>query len=142
MFLNLSLHCLAGNVSLFVRSLNHLQKTQFVNLCWTVEFFFFGHTACEILVPQLGIEPTPPAVEAWSLNQWTAREFPRVHSLLIGPHQPLKLSIIQCWIKWFLTWDDTREGNTWYSLEEIIILIIACYFEKESFIWWCKVKNK
>ena len=32
--------------------------------------------ACGILVPQPGIEPTPLAVEAWSLNHWTAREVP------------------------------------------------------------------
>ena len=27
-------------------------------------------------LPHRGIEPAPPAVEAWSLNQWTAREVP------------------------------------------------------------------
>ena len=27
-----------------------------------------------ILVPGPGIEPVPPALEAWSLNHWTARE--------------------------------------------------------------------
>ena len=32
--------------------------------------------ACRILVPQPGIEPVPPAVEARSLNHWTAREVP------------------------------------------------------------------
>ena len=32
--------------------------------------------ACGILVPRPGIEPVPPAVEAWSLNHWTAREVP------------------------------------------------------------------
>ena len=31
---------------------------------------------CGILVPRPGIEPGPPAVEAWSLNHWTAREVP------------------------------------------------------------------
>ena len=31
---------------------------------------FLGHAACEILVPQPGIKPTSPAVEAWSLNHW------------------------------------------------------------------------
>ena len=31
--------------------------------------------ACEILVPQPGIEPGPSAVEAQSSNHWTAREF-------------------------------------------------------------------
>ena len=30
--------------------------------------------ACGILVPGPGIEPAPPAVEAQSLNHWTARE--------------------------------------------------------------------
>ena len=32
--------------------------------------------ACRTLVPQPGIEPVPPAVEARSLNHWTAREVP------------------------------------------------------------------
>ena len=32
--------------------------------------------ACGILIPQPGIEPTPPALEAWNLNHWTAREVP------------------------------------------------------------------
>ena len=30
--------------------------------------------ACGILVPQPEVEPVPPAVEAQSLNHWTARE--------------------------------------------------------------------
>ena len=33
-------------------------------------------TACGILVPQPGMEPMPPAVEARSPNHWTAREAP------------------------------------------------------------------
>ena len=33
--------------------------------------------ACGILVHQPGIEPVPPAVEAWSPNHWTAREVPK-----------------------------------------------------------------
>ena len=38
-------------------------------------FFFWPHcVACGILVPRPGIKPTSPAVEAWSLNHWTARE--------------------------------------------------------------------
>ena len=43
--------------------------------------FFFSFwprcSACGILVPQPGIEPVPPAVEAQSLNHWTSREVPR-----------------------------------------------------------------
>ena len=34
--------------------------------------------ARRILIPQLGIEPTPPAMETWSLNHWTAREVPSI----------------------------------------------------------------
>ena len=32
------------------------------------------HTTCGILVLQPGFEHLPPAVAAWSLNHWTARE--------------------------------------------------------------------
>ena len=41
-------------------------------------FFFFCPTTQHvgILVPWSGIEPMPPAVEAQSSDQWTAREFP------------------------------------------------------------------
>ena len=40
-------------------------------------FIFWPHHAAHgILVPQPGMEPTPPAVEAWSVNYWTAREVP------------------------------------------------------------------
>ena len=38
--------------------------------------FFFGHMAYVILVPQPGIKPAPSAVDACSLNHWTAREVP------------------------------------------------------------------
>ena len=47
-----------------------------------VFFFFFSFwlccEACGILVPQLGIEPMPLAMEAQSSNHWTARELPVV----------------------------------------------------------------
>ena len=48
-------------------------------------FFFFEsrHVACGILGPRPGIEPTPPALEAWSLNHWTSREVP-LPSVLSG----------------------------------------------------------
>ena len=47
--------------------LSHLKKNLWPRL-----------TACGVLVPQPGMEPTPPAVEAWSLNPWTAREVPQL----------------------------------------------------------------
>ena len=40
--------------------------------------FWLCHTACRILVPQPGIKPAPPALEAWSLNHWTTREVSRI----------------------------------------------------------------
>ena len=57
-------------------------------LCYTIGLFFvvvvvvvlggcFGHTAHGILVPQPGIEPVPPALEARSLNHCTTREVPQ-----------------------------------------------------------------
>ena len=39
-------------------------------------FWFFGHMASGIFVSQLGVEPRPWAMRAWSPNHWTTREFP------------------------------------------------------------------
>ena len=44
---------------------------------WLLHPFLFllkHRTACGILVPRPGTELEPPAVEARSLNHWTARE--------------------------------------------------------------------
>ena len=38
--------------------------------------FRLCHAACGILFPQLGFQPVLPALAAWSLNHWTAREVP------------------------------------------------------------------
>ena len=42
-------------------------------------FLFFGRAA---LIPQPGIEPLSPAVEAWSLTYWTAGEVPELLILM------------------------------------------------------------
>ena len=48
-------------------------------------FFFWPHCAAYgIIVPQPGIEPSPPAVEAQSLTHWTARELPEVLLLTLN----------------------------------------------------------
>ena len=39
-------------------------------------YLFATPHACGILVPRPGIEPMRPALEAWSLNHWPAREVP------------------------------------------------------------------
>ena len=44
--------------------------------------FWLHRAACRILGPWTGIEPTPLAVEAQSLNHWTTREVPEVHCLI------------------------------------------------------------
>ena len=42
-------------------------------------FLFQPHcAACGTVIPQAGIEPVPPAVEARSPNHWTAGEFPAI----------------------------------------------------------------
>ena len=42
-------------------------------------YYYFGcTTACWILVPQPGMEPTPPVAQVWNLNHWTTREVPAV----------------------------------------------------------------
>ena len=40
--------------------------------------FWLSHMACGILVSQPGVERELPALEAWSLNHWNAREVPRL----------------------------------------------------------------
>ena len=43
-------------------------------------FYFYLYiyfSARRILVPQLGIEPLPPAMEGCRLNNWAAREVPK-----------------------------------------------------------------
>ena len=42
-----------------------------------INLFIWPHgAACGILVPRPGIELAPPALGAWSLSHWTAREVP------------------------------------------------------------------
>ena len=53
-------------------------------------FFFYllaCFSACGILVPLPGIEPSPPAVEAWSLNHWAIREVPITDFMEGGPRR-------------------------------------------------------
>ena len=71
--------------------------------------------ACGILVPQPGIETTPLAVEAWSLNHWTIREVPRIFTFkqwiqfskcthpTLHP-ECLSLYVIVSWIVHFVEW--------------------------------------
>ena len=57
----------------------HLLSETFSSLVFS-SFFWPCYVACGILVPSPGIEHGSPAVEAWSPNYWTSREFPLVFS--------------------------------------------------------------
>ena len=50
------------------------------NFCVSCSFSLFWphHAAYGILVPWPGMEPTLPAVKAWSLNHWTTRDVPQL----------------------------------------------------------------
>lgn len=37
--------------------------TEFVKYCFCFKFWLLGHESCGILTPQLGTDPTPPALE-------------------------------------------------------------------------------
>ena len=49
-------------------------------LSFFVFWGFFGLSLQPVELPQLGIEPVPPEVEAWSLNHWTTKKAPCVIS--------------------------------------------------------------
>ena len=52
----------------------------FVSLVFYFIFCFWLHCAAYgILGPEPGMESSPPAVEAWSLNHWTTREVSSVY---------------------------------------------------------------
>ena len=60
------------------------QKQLDKNINSTKKFnLFLFYTYVELSQP--GIEPMPPAVEAWNLNHWTDRE-PQIHNQSSGNH--------------------------------------------------------
>ena len=50
----------------------YIYKHVYIYVC----IFWPCHTACRIVVPRPGIEPSLSAVEAQSLNHWTSRKVP------------------------------------------------------------------
>ena len=59
--------------------------------------------ACGILVPQPGIEPSSPAVEAQSLNHWCAREVPISFSFFLDfayKRCHISASVLNPWFLW------------------------------------------
>ena len=51
-------------------------------------FVLLHHAACGILVPRPGIEPGSSAMEARSLNLWTARDAPEMYSHCLEAGSP------------------------------------------------------
>ena len=49
-------------------------------------FLFWLHSCMRILVPQPGVKPVSPAVEAKILNHWATREVPEVSFLYTHTH--------------------------------------------------------
>ena len=66
--------CLLGMVlALFCVSVLYQVEGVPLHLFFFLSFIFWQHSvACGILVLQPGMEPVPPAVEAWSLKHWAA----------------------------------------------------------------------
>ena len=53
------------------------------NIIGLTELFKILKFICFLAAQHMGMEPVPPAVEAQSLNHWTAREVPPILPFLI-----------------------------------------------------------
>ena len=77
-------------IYIYTHTRTHTHIYMFLCMCIYVHFihfifnfiFWLHPVTCGILVPRPGIEPVPPAVEARSLNHWTAREVHTLHFYL------------------------------------------------------------
>ena len=67
-------------------------------------YFWPCHIAWGILVPWPGVEPTPSAVEAWSLNHWNSKEVPHAWFLLLAVNKTL-------WVQPCHFWHVVTEGE-------------------------------
>ena len=87
--------------------LNLSGKPEATSLSVLFFFFFFNfwpcHFVCRILVSPPGIEPTPPALEVWSLNHWTTREGPSMCPAVPCWHSPTKDYTCCAWVKVLLS---------------------------------------
>ena len=123
-----------GNISEL--SCPQIQKKakQNTSICWKrttfslkKKFFFLiyaHHEACGILVPQPGVEPMPPAVEAWSLSHWTTREVPGVL---------LSISKIKFSVYFLTIWISSSHPVFWNFME--VCLIDGVLLSSLSFIY-------
>ena len=84
----IGINCIIHKNSTCSRNTASFKPCYFLFHCYNFFFFFLTfqpcYKACRILVPWLWIEPMASAMEAWSLNHWTAREVPKYLLLFKG----------------------------------------------------------
>ena len=56
--------------------------------------------ACGVLVPQLGIKPRPPAVEAQSPNRWIARKSTLLEHIFFYYYYLILFIFVFIWLHW------------------------------------------
>ena len=79
-----SVCCFFFLIFLFTR-LIFIHVTSFLSLFLKLIFKLLA-MPCGMFIPQPGIEPIPPAVEAWNVNHWTTRKVPHlIFRLLFWP---------------------------------------------------------
>ena len=84
--------------------------------------FWLCQAACGILVFWPGIEPMTPALEAQSLNHWTAREVPPTANIILNGEK----------LKAFLLKSGTRQGCPLSPLLFNIVLEVLATKETED----------
>ena len=70
-----------NSTSLFMKKhhyISNLLGTQHWRGLKSLAFFLLHHPTCEILAPELGIQPASHGLGAQSLNHWTAKEVPQI----------------------------------------------------------------
>ena len=76
-----------------VATVNKGKRWSFFHFIYSFFFFLPPYTACEILVLQPEIEPTPSGLEAQSFNHWTTRAVPKMVFLINGARSTAYLHI-------------------------------------------------
>ena len=91
-------------------------------------FFFFCGQDLRTLVPQPGIEPLPPVLEASSLNHWTTREVsPPLFFLISG----ISLWIILLYHQWLLVFSKVL-FRVFHFCQKNLVIFSTCHSESKA----------